>query len=978
MPAPAPIPNSAIDRPHRCWNALCASAHWQRLLAVALVAALAAASVCAEPFTVRTLPAGFDGPLYRSAVAADFNGTGRTSWYAGGRNISHFPHGTAMTTLPAVGFAGCPGCPEDAHDFAVFDVDRDGDADIVRVLLWPGVTNTVTLQVYLNDGAGGFSLGARVDWSEAPQFDYGSIFLKLAAADFDRDGRTDLAVMTTYQKTDRSQSKPIERGKLVLRWNGGGSFEQTQIVQSQHLSSLSELLAVDLDRDGFAELVATHVSEYYQDSDGKWIHFPHYRVFRNDRQGWFTVETSPGMRLNPSAVDLDRDGWPDLVFGALGQPGFSWQSNNRAGVLGAESLLQGGPTGSGMSPYAFAELDEDGVPDLVTAENDGSGPLNRLMLRKGSGAGLGAPFLVANLPAGITAIAAADIDGDGDVDLLLRLADGSARLLQNLAQRLFPAARVQAGIELPGATGLVAADVDRDGNHDLIALAPGAARFYLYPGTGTGAFGAPTFRPTSGAPADFVVDDFDSDGRPDLAYVVPASGAVRWVRQASADFGGWVDAEVATYPGAARIRSGRLIPGRLSPDLLVASDTTGGVRWLTNPKQGTNWGSSTVLASHDPIPRSILAVPQQGLGDSPFVLSADGAGVELRGYRNVLGWAKHAELLMVQDAPQQGVMIEADIDGQPGSEIVLVDGIGRLAWWKPVAQSWGLVSGVIDAQPPGEVRALAAIDWNRDGRTDIVAGMANRLYLFAREGAGETWTRRDLEAGQIDARALAVLDLNRDGLPDVAVLDGQSGRILRVSNDSRILQLTSATGPTATTVTPGQAGTAFSIGIRNPGRPNDASIAVTRSRVLFRKAVADGDGWKPGEAMSKADVQQAVQNVAMVVNNQLLAIAGTGNVAADGGLTIEHNALGTLAPISGEQTQNIVFRVALRSDAGQAGYSRFFLQHDPGSNVGQARVLHDGAPVGKTGTFRATAMVRIDIAQAAGGQGRVFASGFEP
>ena len=86
---------------------------------------------------------------------------------------------------------------------AAGDVDRDGDMDILRINEWNGNAFEYTLQVFRNNGAGGFTLGPRVDWTNSfPHYNEGSHFLSIVPADYNKDGRVDLAVLETYSSAD--------------------------------------------------------------------------------------------------------------------------------------------------------------------------------------------------------------------------------------------------------------------------------------------------------------------------------------------------------------------------------------------------------------------------------------------------------------------------------------------------------------------------------------------------------------------------------------------------------------------------------------------------------------------------------------------------------------------------------------------------------------------------------------------------------
>ena len=87
------------------------------------------------------------------------------------------------------------------------------------------------------------------------------------------------------------------------------------------------------------------------------------------------------------------------------------------------------------------------------------------------------------------AAAAGDYDGDGFPDLYLTTIDGPDRLMRNRGDGTFEDVTAAAGLDQPRATGGVAwADVEGDGDLDLVLTVLGAPRNYLYVNDGTGWF----------------------------------------------------------------------------------------------------------------------------------------------------------------------------------------------------------------------------------------------------------------------------------------------------------------------------------------------------------------------------------------------------------------------------------------------------------------------------------------------------------
>jgi Flp pilus assembly protein TadD len=170
------------------------------------------------------------------------------------------------------------------------------------------------------------------------------------------------------------------------------------------------------------------------------------------------------------AVDIEADGDLDVVLGtASGLP--TVLRNNGDGTF---SVIHPFAAISGIRQFVWADLNGDGNPDASLI--DGAGRLHIFMNQR-----LG-NFAESTLPSGfedVKAIAAADADHDGVLDLLAVQASGAIMRLSN------PNGAWESGevAQVPGATNaltgevrLRAADLDNNGAFDLILANVGAVR----------------------------------------------------------------------------------------------------------------------------------------------------------------------------------------------------------------------------------------------------------------------------------------------------------------------------------------------------------------------------------------------------------------------------------------------------------------------------------------------------------------------
>lgn len=908
----------------------------------------------AAPFTVRPV-ASNDVAGNCPVTAADFDADGFTEWYGGGGRILKFPRSGSIV-LPVLTLPASPASVTPVPKYGIcLDADNDGDMDIARINDWNGDSTQRTLQVFLNNGAGVFAAGYRIDWAMPSGYNYGATHYRMAAADFDTDGDPDLAVLSTYDYPNSNVSPRRNEGSLVVRWNDGtGQFSSATTLQSLHFSSRSGLAVSDWDHDGDPDIAVT-LQQLYNE-DGNPLHGA-IRLFSPDADGTFTVATiSTTTDAGAWLADINRDGWDDLLT-RVGVSG----SNPRIRLNNGSGTFNGSWETAGQVMNGIMDANRDSRLDLLILHTESSGGSVTASIQTAEGNGSGGfatPATVATLnPGSYSAINLwpADADGDGDEDIVaVRHGDSTAIwYLENRAQR--PAVQQSLPASLittaPDVEDLAVADVNHDGIDDLLATAPGAQRLYYLAGTGTGDLAPYIFKNTPGAaPGRLVPLDADADGDVDVAYTLPVAGKVRLARQTVSNFFSWSDAEIASIAGADLITSGTLGTANGRPDLLVSSTTTGQTRWLYDTSgNATTWLGQTIYNSFTPPPRAIIAAPaSDGTGDEVFLLGSDDAALKLRCLKLQPAWTLFGSMDQSK-SPAGTSQVLAWADMLPGGrrELVFVDGSGRLVFWSPELGNNLLYS--VDEAPPGEIRAIAVTDWDRDGREDLLCAGSAGVMIYSRQSG--TWKLTHREFSGYGFADIVAIDLNRDGWMDAAASSPAGGRIHRFINRAPVASVESVTAENPA-IEEGAAGNVLTVAVRNPGRPADpargtlaeSDIVVTADTIRFFKASpASGGGWTPGAAMTKSEVEQAVYSVSLMASGNVIGTSGTGGVDANGALRIEHHpVLGSLQPVAPGSAQSLTFRLTLKTGAASAHYQRFYVARDT-IHAASSVTLMDGA-----------------------------------
>jgi len=181
-----------------------------------------------------------------------------------------------------------------------------------------------------------------------------------------------------------------------------------------------------------------------------------------------------------TAKDLDNDGDLDIVGGEYGGNHIYYQNIGTASaplfslpMTNAFGLEQG----SYISMPEFADMDNDGDYDIISGEAGGliyfqnQGTANIPAF----GAAVSNPFLLVPNPVYFSHPTMGDLDGDGDLDMLIGETGGNLRYIQNLGNAnaaLFDMGQLNPFGIVGGAAPVILpefVDIDNDGDLDILA-----------------------------------------------------------------------------------------------------------------------------------------------------------------------------------------------------------------------------------------------------------------------------------------------------------------------------------------------------------------------------------------------------------------------------------------------------------------------------------------------------------------------------
>jgi len=350
--------------------------------------------------------------------------------------------------------------------------------------------------------ASAFSARTDVPTGSGPQF--------ICNADLDGDGKPDLIVANGDSNTVTIYHNNSSPGTIAFT-------EVASFTMGANGYPIG-VAAGDLDGDGKPDIV---ISNYYTHT----LSFYH----NASSPGNIVMDSvlsvpSGNYVLGASIADLNGDGKPEVIVACQGSNLISVYTNSSTLGHIAFSNETSIMALAGGSPFkvVVADLDGDGKPDLAAA-NSYAGTVSVYLNTTPTGGIISfagdADFATGNFPEGV---AIGDIDGDGKPDLVVaNNTDNTLSLLRNTSTvgnlSFAPQLTVSSGY---AAYDLVIADLDGDGKPDIAVDDQYNNTISIHRNTstpGTIAISPNVDYNTGNIPYSITTADFDGDGKPDLA-----------------------------------------------------------------------------------------------------------------------------------------------------------------------------------------------------------------------------------------------------------------------------------------------------------------------------------------------------------------------------------------------------------------------------------------------------------------------------
>lgn len=647
---------------------------------------------------------------------------------------------------------------------AFYDVDGDGDLDVI---------------------AGEDFSGNKVYWWENPHpahdpnVSWRRYTIKSGGAvkhhdqivsDFDGDGRGELV----FWNQGKGGASVLYHAPIPANPKATQPWTFRPIHSNPRESE--GLAKADIDGDGLVDIVG----------GGSWLKYA---------GGTFTANPiDPSMHFTRAAVgQIKPGGRPEVVFvvgDAVGR--LKWYEWDGARWAGRDLL--GFDVDHGHS-LDIADLNGDGHLDIFCAEMrlGGGNSDSRMWIFLGDGSG---GFTRTEAGAGFDnhESRVADLDGDGDLDILGKPYDHSTPRLNvwlnnTIGGRALHLDRWKRHVIDGGrpwrSVFITAGDMNRDGYVDIVT----GAWWYRNPGRADGSWE----RRTIGAPLNNMAAVYDFDGDGDLDVLgTQGKGADRdprfvWARH---DAGGQftILSNVTQGDGdfLQGVAVGRFQPGGPLEVALSWHESGRGVQAIGVP------GDAELTAW----PVRALAGVSQDEGLSAGDIDRDGDTDLLLGtkwLRNDGGAWSTFTLHPTAGLPDRNRLVDLNRDGRLDAVVGFeaVSARTKVAWYEQGANPTAGWTEHVIANVVGPM-SLDVGDLDQDGDLDVVVGEHNlanpgsaKLSIFENaDGRGRAWVQRDIHTGDEHHDGAQLVDIDSDGDLDIISIGWGHSRVLLYENQA--------------------------------------------------------------------------------------------------------------------------------------------------------------------------------------------------
>lgn len=233
-----------------------------------------------------------------------------------------------------------------------------------------------------------------------------------------------------------------------------------------------------------------------------------------------TISSTIGGPSDIFPADIDGDGDVDVAFASDQDGTIGWLENNNNDGTFSNHVIFTSDLGFGPQGVTVADLDGDGDLDILSASHDA-----RIRWHENNGSQQFTERTIVPNASGAEDVVVADADGDGDLDIFAALSlNGQIILYENNGSQGFTQRIIDN--DASDARSVTVADLDGDGDLDVAGASAGSNSISWYENNGQKQYTKREIPfPTTQQPRDVITTDIDGDGDIDLVTASFNGGA---------------------------------------------------------------------------------------------------------------------------------------------------------------------------------------------------------------------------------------------------------------------------------------------------------------------------------------------------------------------------------------------------------------------------------------------------------------------
>jgi len=618
---------------------------------------------------------------------------------------------------------------EAARSVYAADVDGDGDMDVLCASPYDD-----TIAWYESNGGTPPAFTPHVITTSA-----NGAYL-VHAADVDGDGDIDVLSASWLDDT--------------IAWyenDGESPPDFTSHIIATNADRATSVYAADVDGDGDVDVLSSSeldnkIAWYENDGGSPPVFTDHI------------ITTSANGAYSVYAADIDGDGDLDALSASYGDDTIAWYENDGGSPPGFTNHTVVTNADAARSVYA-TDVDGDGDVDVLSAsldddkiawyENDGSSPPAFT------------DHVITTSADGARWVHAVDVDSDGDTDVL------SASELDNKIawypnhtihrSALYP---LQACATITdtaaGATSVYAADVDGDGDVDVLSASRDDDKIAWYENDGGSppAFTSHVITTTADDTYSVYAVDVDGDGDVDVLSASPYDNKIAWYENDDASPPTFSSRVITTTANSARSVYAADVDGDGDVDVLSASRDDDKIAWYENDGGSPPAFTSHVIVTNADGAWSVYATDVDGDGDVD-VLSASRYDDKIAWYENDGGSPPaFTGRIITTSADGATSVYAADMDGDGDVDVLSASfSDDKIAWYENDGGSPPAFTDHVIAATANSPRSVYAADMDRDSDLDVLSASADddKIAWYENRGGQFALTTTDTAPAEIDA-----------------------------------------------------------------------------------------------------------------------------------------------------------------------------------------------------------------------------------